>query len=157
MTEKYLPPGEWGSTPTPSEPTERCLAVQRAEMSRPETATAVAGARTCPTPPQGLASGGQALWDAITEAHDLDAAQLVTLWEACRAKDLLDALDDLVRGRRSDNRLRVFVDRPAATLRGTDEVDDVVMAHADAAAVIDLVRRRTGLGPHPGLGNAGAG
>lgn len=49
--------------------------------------------------PSGLRSGGRALWDAITEAHeDLDAAQLVQLTEACRAKDRLDQLDRLLRG-----------------------------------------------------------
>lgn len=49
--------------------------------------------------PSGLAAGGRALWDSITEVHsDLDAAQLVQLTEACRAKDRLDKLDALLRG-----------------------------------------------------------
>ena len=48
--------------------------------------------------PAGLLSGGAALWDAITETHDLDAPQLVQLTEACRAKDRLDKLDALLRG-----------------------------------------------------------
>jgi hypothetical protein len=35
----------------------------------------------------------------ITEAHpDLDASQKVTLLEACRSKDRLDKLDELLRG-----------------------------------------------------------
>lgn len=42
--------------------------------------------------PNGLAPGGEALWAAITEAHDLDATQLVQLEEACRAKDRCDLL-----------------------------------------------------------------
>lgn len=48
--------------------------------------------------PEGLSSGGRALWDAITDDHELDAAQLVQLTEACRAKDRLDKLDLLLRG-----------------------------------------------------------
>lgn len=46
--------------------------------------------------PAGLRSGGSALWAAITEAHDLDATQLVQLEEACRAKDRCDFLDSLL-------------------------------------------------------------
>jgi hypothetical protein len=45
-----------------------------------------------------LGPGGRSLWDAIADSHDLDAAQLVTLAEACRAKDRLDKLDELLRG-----------------------------------------------------------
>lgn len=48
--------------------------------------------------PTGLGSGGRALWAAIANDHDLDAAQLVQLTEACRAKDRLDKLDDILRG-----------------------------------------------------------
>lgn len=48
--------------------------------------------------PEGLRAGGVALWNAITEAHELDATQLVQLTEACRAKDRLDKLDELLRG-----------------------------------------------------------
>jgi hypothetical protein len=43
-------------------------------------------------------AGGAALWRDITEAHKLDAAQLVQLTEACRAKDRLDRLDAVLRG-----------------------------------------------------------
>lgn len=46
--------------------------------------------------PAGLGSGGRELWLSITE-HDLDAAQLVLLLEACRTKDRLDKLDELLR------------------------------------------------------------
>ena len=45
-----------------------------------------------------FAGGGRALWEAVTEAHELDAAQLAQLTEACRAKDRLDKLDALLRG-----------------------------------------------------------
>lgn len=48
--------------------------------------------------PVGLGSGGRALWRKITADHELDAAQQVQLEEACRAKDRLDKLDDLLRG-----------------------------------------------------------
>lgn len=42
--------------------------------------------------------GGQRLWDAITTSHELDAQQEVQLTEACRMKDRLDKLDELLRG-----------------------------------------------------------
>ena len=45
-----------------------------------------------------FAPGGQRLWDAITEKHELDEAQRVQLVEACRMKDRLDKLDELLRG-----------------------------------------------------------
>ncbi|SKF61369.1 Uncharacterised protein [Mycobacteroides abscessus subsp. abscessus] len=48
--------------------------------------------------PDGLSSGGAALWEALTEAHDLDTVQLVQLTEVCRMKDRLDKLDALLRG-----------------------------------------------------------
>lgn len=49
--------------------------------------------------PAELDAGGSALWALTTEAHpSLDAAQSVTLLEACRAKDRLDKLDDVLRG-----------------------------------------------------------
>ena len=48
--------------------------------------------------PAGLGSGGSALWRDITSAHELDAAQIVQLTEACRAKDRLDKLDEVLRG-----------------------------------------------------------
>lgn len=47
--------------------------------------------------PRGLATGGRALWKAVTDAHELDAVQEVQLLEACRAKDRLDKLDSLLR------------------------------------------------------------
>lgn len=48
--------------------------------------------------PVGLGVGGRSLWRAVVGEHDLDATQLVQLEEACRAKDRLDKLDDLLRG-----------------------------------------------------------
>lgn len=51
------------------------------------------------TVPVGLRVGGRRLWEDLTEAHDLDPAQLVQLVEACRAKDRLDRLDGILRGK----------------------------------------------------------
>lgn len=48
--------------------------------------------------PETLAEGGRSLWAAITDEHDLDAAQLVQLEEACRAKDRCDRLDVALAG-----------------------------------------------------------
>ena len=50
-----------------------------------------------PDVPTGLRAGGKALWLAISESHDLDAAQQVQLVEACRAKDRLDQFDQVLR------------------------------------------------------------
>jgi hypothetical protein len=48
--------------------------------------------------PAGLSAGGRALWRSVVDAHDLDAVQEVTLLEACRSKDRLDKLDEVLRG-----------------------------------------------------------
>jgi hypothetical protein len=48
--------------------------------------------------PAGLSTGGRALWKSITDLHVLDPVQEVQLLEACRAKDRLDQLDQLLRG-----------------------------------------------------------
>lgn len=48
--------------------------------------------------PEGLEAGGLRLWAAVSESHELDVAQMVTLAEACRAKDRLDELDEILRG-----------------------------------------------------------
>ena len=50
------------------------------------------------TPPSGLGPGGRDLWRSITKDNELDAAQKAQLLEACRAKDRLDKLDQLLRG-----------------------------------------------------------
>lgn len=59
--------------------------------------------------PTGLGAGGRALWLALTADHDLDASQLVTLLEACRSKDRLDKLDDILRGD-SDTWMKLVLD-----------------------------------------------
>lgn len=48
--------------------------------------------------PAGLSAGGRALWRGVTETHDLDPVQQVNLLEACRQKDRLDKLDEILRG-----------------------------------------------------------
>lgn len=48
--------------------------------------------------PQGLGAGGRALWRAVAGEHVLDGVQLAQLTEACRQKDRLDKLDELLRG-----------------------------------------------------------
>lgn len=48
--------------------------------------------------PVGLGPGGLKLWRAIHGANDLDELQIVQLTEACRLKDRLDKLDQLLRG-----------------------------------------------------------
>lgn len=48
--------------------------------------------------PEGLASGGVTLWEGVTSGHELDVTQQMQLLEACRAKDRLDKLDELLRG-----------------------------------------------------------
>lgn len=48
--------------------------------------------------PSGLAAGGRNLWKSIDSDHALNATQLVQLEEACRAKDRLDRLDEILRG-----------------------------------------------------------
>ena len=48
--------------------------------------------------PMTLGLAGAALWRAIDEDHTLDAVQLAQLEEACRAKDRLDKLDQILRG-----------------------------------------------------------
>lgn len=53
---------------------------------------------TAPKAPSGLSAGGRALWREITADHELDAVQAAQLTEACRAKDRLDRLDDILRG-----------------------------------------------------------
>jgi hypothetical protein len=57
-----------------------------------------------------------------------------------------EVADVAIRGRRSGHTLRIFVDRPESSL---PEGDPRPSARAAAEEVVALVRRRTGLGPHP--------
>lgn len=51
-----------------------------------------------PKAPTSLGAGGRSLWRSICDAHELDVTQIVQLEEACRAKDRLDKLDEVLRG-----------------------------------------------------------
>lgn len=71
---KARPPGRDLFDLTPSGPWARCLAVRTSENLAP---------RRCPmSVPEGLCAGGRALWSGVTDGHDLDPVQLVTLTEA---------------------------------------------------------------------------
>ncbi len=50
------------------------------------------------TTPSGLGDGGRRLWQQIDDEHDLNVAQRVQLEEACRAKDRLDRLNEILVG-----------------------------------------------------------
>jgi hypothetical protein len=89
-----------------------------------------------PMPPRkrtpALALGGSALWASITKDHTLDAVQEVTLLEACRAKDRLDEMDEL---------LRAGVDRWVSLVHDDRTQDyelkvNVALANANATATL---------------------
>ena len=82
------------------------------------------------TAPEGLRPGGAQLWADITEAHNLDAVQLVQLTEVCRAKDRLDQLDRVLRGD-VDVWLRLAEDSPVGDL---ELKVDAALAQANATA-----------------------
>jgi hypothetical protein len=87
--------------------------------------------------PAGLRAGGKALWKAIDDEHDLDATQLVQLEEACRAKDRLDQLDEILRGD-SDTWMRLVRD-----IRAEAEVYELRMTQAltQANATANLMKQ----------------
>lgn len=89
------------------------------------------------TTPKTLRSGGAALWKAIDEAHDLDAPQLAQLEEACRAKDRLDRLDEILCGD-SDTWMRLVQD-----VRADGEVYELRMTQAltQANATANLMKQ----------------
>src|SRR5918996_822843 len=82
--------------------------------------------------PNGLGSGGRALWRAVVESHELDATQHVQLEEACRCKDRLDKLDALLRG---DAGAWVSVEWRAQRGDCTLSVDDA-LAKANSTATL---------------------
>lgn len=87
--------------------------------------------------PAGLRAGGLALWGAIEENHELDAPQLVQLEEACRAKDRLDQLDEVLRGD-SDTWMRLVAD-----IRADGDVYELRMTQAltQANATANLLKQ----------------
>lgn len=78
-----------GVSPAPPAGGRRGEGASQSEVLKKSRGTAM---RT----PDGLESGGSALWRAVTAAHDLDPCQRVILLEACRIKDRLDRLAVLV-------------------------------------------------------------
>lgn len=67
--------------------------------------------------PSDLGEGGLALWNAITEDHELNAIQVVQLTEAVRQKDRLDEMDRIIQGKGVLNLMRFRVS-------GLDDDDD---------------------------------
>lgn len=89
--------------------------------------------------PDSLDIGGSALWALTSEAHpDLDAMQRVTLLEACRAKDRLDKLDDVLRGD-ADTWMRLTVDPRSDD--GTVFEVRITQALAQANATANLMKQ----------------
>ena len=88
--------------------------------------------------PSDLRAGGSALWESVTEAHELDATQRVQLEEACRAKDRLDQLDEILRGD-SDTWMRLVRDVQATE----SEVYELRMTQAltQANATANLMKQ----------------
>ena len=78
--------------------------------------------------PANLAKGGRALWDAIADAHDLDAGQLVQLEEACRAKDRCDALDRTVRTLEAEGDLKDYLSAVAAANASANQMKQLIAA-----------------------------
>ena len=88
--------------------------------------------------PTGLGEGGRTLWQDVTGAHDLDPVQRVTLLEACRAKDRLDKLDDVLRGD-GDTWMKLYVDPRAED--GTVYELSITQALAQANATANLMKQ----------------
>lgn len=76
-------------------------------------------------------------------------------WWSAADVDVLEGFSwfsvDVVRAtaRRGKNRLRVSLERPVGTFAGAGDL--VALAREDVERMLELVRRRTGLGPYPAL------
>lgn len=113
-----------------------------------------------PSPPSGMSRGGAALWRAIVKDHDLDAAQLVQLEEACRAKDRLDKLDALLRGEVSEW-VEVLSDEDHLTCRlnvapALSKANDTANLMKQLIAALRLPDKATGKRPQQRGGARGA-
>ena len=75
-----------------------------------------------------FAAGGQALWDSITADHELDAAQLVQLEEACRIKDRCDALDRTVRTLESEGDLKDYLSTVSQANASANQMKQLIAA-----------------------------
>lgn len=91
-----------------------------------------------PKIPTELSRGGRDLWKSITDDHDLDAPQRVTLLEACRAKDRLDKLDILLRGD-ADTWMSLAVDPTSSD--GTIYELRITQALAQANSTANLLKQ----------------
>ena len=78
--------------------------------------------------PDSLRSGGAALWSAITEAHELDASQVVQLEEACRIKDRCDALDRAVRALEDDGATKDYISAVVAANASANQMKQLIAA-----------------------------
>lgn len=96
-------------------------------------------------PPAGLAPGGLELWTSITEAHDIDAVQVVQLTEACRQKDRLDEMDLIIQGKGVLNLMKfrvgdIFHGEDEKRINVTVKFDSVIdRANATANAMKQLL------------------
>ncbi|WP_369069267.1 hypothetical protein [Kineococcus terrestris] len=86
--------------------------------------------------PVGLGSGGRALWKSVTEAHELDSTQEVQLVEACRAKDRLDKLDDLLRGETETWVKLVVESEPGEAVEVSVQVNGALSAANSTATIL---------------------
>jgi hypothetical protein len=75
-----------------------------------------------------LGEGGKALWESITEDHELDAGQLVQLEEACRIKDRCDALDRAVRLLESEGDLKDYLSAVAQANASANQMKQLLAA-----------------------------
>jgi hypothetical protein len=103
-----------------------------------------------PKSPPELDAGGAELWSDISDAYELDASQRVQLLEACRAKDRLDRLDAVLRGRdqafltidtMDDGSLEIVIDK------ALDKANSTANMMKQLLAAMRLPDARTGQRP----------
>lgn len=117
------------------------------------------GAAAAEQPPRIVFVGGGPITRQTDGFHDAFSAEMTRFaspsgqdwWRAAGIRLLevqigYDGERARVRSRRSEHRLRVFVDRPESSLGSRDPAP---LAREVAGELVALVRRRTGLGPHP--------
>ena len=77
------------------------------------------------TAPDGLSPRAAKFWDTITREHSPSAADLLILEEACRMKDRLDGLNDVIQGKGVINLMHLRI--PHALEEGDDGTVQVTM------------------------------
>lgn len=85
--------------------------------------------------PDDLAEGGRTLWVGVVDRHQLDGGELAILLEACRAKDRLDRLDEVIRP------------DPRAALAAMSEARATTISMLRLLAALRLPDPRTGRRP----------